>query len=823
MSLKRAFVALQERFVSSLAVACCPTMDLVAVLTLDHHLLVHRTTSWQKLLHIKPSDVAFEMVTLAWRPDGLQLAVGCGEGDVAIFEIESGETLPERRSSSRHEHYITAMHWAQINEVESPRTGSGSRNKRCRRKVSGSLTGASSGDFTSQSKLQFRRRSSRFLAGYSDEVVGENTVLVTADAGGFIALWWMGSVLLTRIDIRTHFTDEEVQSMESMGHQRGDTSGFRIERVDLAPDLSLLFVLVVFPSCSQGGDSVDGGSHTKLHRMLTLDMTGIERINEDVALVASTIDRVHTILNRIVTTGKQMTTEWKNAMRIFELKMGLIGSLYEKYACEDPPQVDMLSVVVSGITAPALAQYFAQDIQEMSVHRMQKALFSGCDTLRTLVDEKLKCDLVDLLFLISELRGHAKWSSKDYADRLGFTVSALDDLVKATQDTLVELETLTLAIHETRQDFALLFQWIMERISVHTNSNQMGGATGASGGNANRDAGGSANGSKSLLNLRRLCDFLQRAAESARRFRTQQPSHNTYKVETTFGNPVSRQLSARPDPPQNSAENTAVGCLVLFKRIEDQWLVLLDAMTVTSAKTIPYYARKNDNIAGDDQSDENEEEAIDWHSLRHYGPVRNVNEKRCAILMGFRLQSGVLLLLRAFQDCDSQQLRCDSPPRLAWSSAVVSFSQGSSSNPVTCESFDFYGDVASAKAEQLAVVLNRTPDGQAHQAWLYLLSYDNIEFSPAAISSTSTLSSSLFKALLTKSPTHNFRADRIRGRSVGPATPRNPGASVIATASRGVLCVTLPPSRLTVLDAEDSEDEDDNENEEVGNHRDEED
>jgi len=38
---KRAFVALQDRFVSSLAVACCPTMDLVAVLTLDHHLLVH--------------------------------------------------------------------------------------------------------------------------------------------------------------------------------------------------------------------------------------------------------------------------------------------------------------------------------------------------------------------------------------------------------------------------------------------------------------------------------------------------------------------------------------------------------------------------------------------------------------------------------------------------------------------------------------------------------------------------------------------------------------------------------------------------------------
>ncbi|KAG6972155.1 hypothetical protein JG687_00001645 [Phytophthora cactorum] len=144
-----------------------------------------------------------------------------------------------------------------------------------------------------------------------------------------------------------------------------------------------------------------------------------------------------------------MTTEWKNATRIFELKMGLIGSLYEKYACEDPPQVDMLSEVVTGITAPALAQYFAQDIQEMSVHRMQKALFSGCDTLRALADEKLKRDLVDLLFLVSELRGHTVWNPQVYAGTMGITVDALDDLVKTTQDTLVEMETLTLALHET--------------------------------------------------------------------------------------------------------------------------------------------------------------------------------------------------------------------------------------------------------------------------------------------------------------------------------------------------------------------------------------
>lgn len=38
---RQAFVPLQEKYVNALAVACCPSMDLVAVLTADRQLLVH--------------------------------------------------------------------------------------------------------------------------------------------------------------------------------------------------------------------------------------------------------------------------------------------------------------------------------------------------------------------------------------------------------------------------------------------------------------------------------------------------------------------------------------------------------------------------------------------------------------------------------------------------------------------------------------------------------------------------------------------------------------------------------------------------------------
>ncbi|KAG3204348.1 hypothetical protein PC128_g1992 [Phytophthora cactorum] len=826
---KRAFVALQDRFVSSLAVACCPIMDLVAVLTLDHHLLVHRTTSWQKLLHVKPSDVGFEMVKLAWKPDGLQVAVGCDEGDVAIFEIESGEMLPERRSNFRHENCITAMHWAQVNEVD-PSASSSNSKQRCQKPSMASGEAGNASGLMSQSKLQFQRRSSRFLNGFREDGGVDGTVLITADERGIIALWWMGRVLLSSIDVSKHFTEEEFEIMESMDFQRGDANGFRIERVDLAPDFSLLFVLLAFSStmCSQNVDNaIEGQSDTKLHRLLTLDMTAIQYIHEDLALVASTIDRANGILNRIATTGRQMTTEWKNATRIFELKMGLIGSLYEKYACEDPPQVDMLSEVVTGITAPALAQYFAQDIQEMSVHRMQKALFSGCDTLRALADEKLKRDLVDLLFLVSELRGHTVWIPQVYAGTMGITVDALDDLVKTTQDTLVEMETLTLALHETRQDFALFFQWIFERIRIHSNSFQSGGTSASA-----REAGAAAHGTKSLLNLRRLCDFLQHAAEIAKRFKKQQPEHNVYKVETTFGNPVSLQLSTRPDSLNDGTGKPSVGCLTLIKCLQDKWAVILDAIGGTLAQSVireksgcftvgtssiieechvhfrpPFNTKRTDDIADfDDQSEdeEDDEEAVDWDALKHYGPVQDDLDNCSTILIGFRLQSGILLLLRAFQDVDSPQLRRNHPSRLQWEAATVSFSQGSSSSPQICQGFDFYGDASTNKTERLAFVLDRVGEGQVHQEWLYLQQYDNIEFS--RLTSATSL-----EAVIAHGPNHTFRLDQLQGRVVAslPTTAQSSknATSVIATASRGVLCVIIPPSRLTVYDAEDSEDE----------------
>ncbi|RLN50117.1 hypothetical protein BBJ28_00003896 [Nothophytophthora sp. Chile5] len=305
---------------------------------------------------------------------------------------------------------------------------------------------------------------------------------------------------------------------------------------------------------------------------------------------------------------------------------------------------------------------------------MHKAMLSGCETLATLVDGKLKRNLVALLFHLSELRGRVKWSPTAYANTLGITVKALNDLVQTAEEALVEMEKLTQALHETRQDFALLFQWFLERIRVHTNSTR---STEAADGATSHRNGAAAHGSKSLLNQRRLCDFLQRAGEGARRFQQQQPSHNKYRVETTFGNPVSHQLSSRPSA-----------------------------------------SRKTEEEEDDEESDEDEDdqEAVDWKALKHFSPGRDDLNRQDTMLMGFRLQSGALVLLRAdLGGLEAPQFRPLPTTRLTWAAAVVGFSQGPSGSPVVLQGFDFYGDIPSGKDEQLALVLHRTRDDQAQQ------------------------------------------------------------------------------------------------------------
>jgi hypothetical protein len=69
----------------------CPTMDLVALVTSDSQLMVHRPNGWQRLFVHSGFD--HPITCLSWRTDGQVLAVGHADGSITLFGVEEGEQM----------------------------------------------------------------------------------------------------------------------------------------------------------------------------------------------------------------------------------------------------------------------------------------------------------------------------------------------------------------------------------------------------------------------------------------------------------------------------------------------------------------------------------------------------------------------------------------------------------------------------------------------------------------------------------------------------------------------------------------------------------
>ncbi|GAB4814517.1 hypothetical protein N2152v2_001563 [Parachlorella kessleri] len=89
------FTALLDRGISAEVqlATWCPSMDLLALVTVDGQLHVHRL-NWQRLWWTAPeAPITGKREALAWHPDGKQLAAGLEDGTLLLLNTEDGEVL----------------------------------------------------------------------------------------------------------------------------------------------------------------------------------------------------------------------------------------------------------------------------------------------------------------------------------------------------------------------------------------------------------------------------------------------------------------------------------------------------------------------------------------------------------------------------------------------------------------------------------------------------------------------------------------------------------------------------------------------------------
>ncbi|KAF0688340.1 Aste57867_20052 [Aphanomyces stellatus] len=458
----RSFSLMREsKGMSATMVQCCPTMDIVAILTKEHHVLVYQSVEWKKLLHIKPSNKSSDILHLAWRRDGRTLAVGRRDGRVILYDVESEPSdAPPPTTDTVHHHDapIASIYWteyvpATLLSLHVDFSIEGCDGAKMTDRAPTFIMNPPTSSATSSTELHAK------IFTHVATLPKNFHVLVSADTHGTLFFWFFGTVCLARMDTRP------VQGNHV------------IHRVHMPEDLSCVHVAV--------GDAV-----------VRFDTGALQEHKEQLFVVAHHIRELERLWTTVDTALKQARTEWANGVRVFQAKMQLLQDVYDRFVRPDVPQMHMYTLLCSGLCFPGLEIFFSQYLPEQSIQRMKKAFAHGCD-----LQDQLSVALTNILFRLGELRGLAKFHVMLH--RFGLDVSALSALIASVERLLVVVADTQTTVHTTAIDFDLFLSWCSE-MSAYMPSKTLVST-------------------RSAVDTQRLAKFLHRAYTAAHAYRQIHP------------------------------------------------------------------------------------------------------------------------------------------------------------------------------------------------------------------------------------------------------------------------------------------------------------
>ena len=437
--------------------AWCPTMDLLALVTSDSQVIVHRL-SWQQLLgkaQIPPSAVP--ITALCWHPDGKSLVIGREDGALIIYNVEDGGQL--HAAEHLHDAAITSLHWVASDAAD----GYSNRAKRLFPPLAPLPANAESFAFdhgASQSK-----RAAPEPRGLS--------VLVSGDCHGRICLSAHGIFLLGRVQLRPeHLRLAETETAPGADAQLRVTSlwmgkelqnlgvGVAVDRPeDEARSPPLALVTVETPLLAAGrGELYALTQHC--HAVTRL----LDHARGSLALVGQHWEEgFGGLFDRLA--GRLL-----ELLRVRDPGGGGLGFLTGTEDSEDEKAArderlwklarkDLVALFSCGTMSDVLRQFMLRELQPPTARKLQRTLASTVAELIAVLEERVSASVQLLCFHLSELRGLARWTDR-YA-RLGLTEPALTTLIEDCQVLLTRVGDFRRAVDDAAVTFGAFIRWML--------------------------------------------------------------------------------------------------------------------------------------------------------------------------------------------------------------------------------------------------------------------------------------------------------------------------------------------------------------------------
>ncbi|KUJ12694.1 uncharacterized protein LY89DRAFT_672835 [Mollisia scopiformis] len=435
-------------------VAYCPSMDLVALVTIDQQVLIYRLNG-QRVYGATQKTGAYRVTSIRWKPNGQLLAIAWSDGSIRLVGAESSKIVHWFSTGIRQASDITCIGW------------------------STNLTNRSTSSVTQKK--------------------GEdswNTILATGELDAILDL----PRDLSLIDIETSLpklsvlaaggSDEVFSSRSSLdalfrAFDPKDNNAVDVMVVGTLPGtihLSIYdsFEIGSFPSPRLPGDTASQlvlhashkqySTHSLLLRasapgprlyFVPMDLRFISASSEYLSLLASRATALQNLLRYIDQVQLQMSIEWKSTQ---ELPGRFLSNINETLMEKDNRDIvqALYHSVATGHTFPSVREWLVDELSERGHKRWDKAVTTGLENLRRLVHENMLPALERCSLILSRFSGIAKFQGSNSS--LGFTTQQINTIMDRVACLHLVSSKILIQVVDELELFTSFSSWLRNEI-----------------------------------------------------------------------------------------------------------------------------------------------------------------------------------------------------------------------------------------------------------------------------------------------------------------------------------------------------------------------
>lgn len=445
--------------------AYCPTMDLIALASVDEHIHIYRLNG-QKVVGIANKQSANKVNHIKWKPNGQSLAAAYDNNFLSLTNVHTGKVIHQIDCSAYSKSQICCLGWGinftdgnkvslELNKFKNEVTLDDMISQNLRVKSMETVPDLPLDLALLDVEASLPKLSPLSSGGIEDDIFSSRASLDTLFQPLTTGSTDSADILVVGFEDGTvHLSIYDFFEIGSF-NLRQASRGFQ----DCRP---ILHCSHPYSTTHSMLVSTRVGAHEELV-IVPLDLRLISNAGRYLSLLASKSTQLHNVLRYIHQVQRQMHSDFKASQDLPRRFIANIEeSLYEKADCNWMQAAYHL--VVTGNCHPEVKEWLVDQLGERGHKRWEKATTTGYESVRRLAHENLLPALERFAVLVSRLRGLSRFQLSN-AD-LGLSTQEFDNVLDTLNCLQLMAHQILITSGSELRQFLAFSAWLRQEMDL---------------------------------------------------------------------------------------------------------------------------------------------------------------------------------------------------------------------------------------------------------------------------------------------------------------------------------------------------------------------